>query len=148
MHECVCRKSMPQVVEARPPLVVRTAQTDLPGQGVERSMNVSAIQSVSPAGDEQIGGHLTLSPMTSASDDVVAEHFTGRRMQRHQAGFAELGAADRQHPRLEIDILKLKITCFAETQARNAQKPEQTVVDPRPQFTAVITTSHLKRSSQ
>ena len=69
-------------------------------------------------------------------------------MQRHQARLAELGAADRQHRRLEIDILKLKITCFAEAQARNAQKPEQAVVDPRPQLTADVTTSHQKCGSQ
>ena len=53
------------------------AQTDLPRQGVERSMNVSAIQAVSPTGDEQIGGHRPFSPMSIAARDVVAEHFTG-----------------------------------------------------------------------
>jgi hypothetical protein len=34
-------------------------------------------------------------------------------MQRHQASLAELGAADRQHRRLQIGILKLKVACFA-----------------------------------
>ena len=55
MHECVCRETMPHVVEARPPFVGRTAPADLPGQGVEGSMNVSAIQPIAPTGDEQKG---------------------------------------------------------------------------------------------
>ena len=36
--------------------------------------------------------------------------------------------------RLEIDILKLEVACFAEAQTRDAQQPEQTIVDPRPQL--------------
>src|SRR5205823_2338014 len=81
----------------------------------------------------------TADPMAIASGDVVPEDLTGRGMQRHQTGLAELGAADRQHPILQIDILKLKIACFAEAQARNAQQPEQAVIDPRPQRTAFKT---------
>src|SRR2546426_7747129 len=76
--------------------------------------------------------------MAIASGDVVTEDLTGRRRQRHQTRLAELGAADRQHPILQIDILKLKIARFAEAQARNAQQPEQAVIDPRPQFTAAL----------
>ena len=59
--------------------------------------------------------------MAIASGDVVAEDLTGRGMQRHQTRLAEFGAADRQHSGLEIDILKLKIACFAKAQARNAE---------------------------
>ena len=35
-------------------------------------------------------------------------------MQRHQASFTELGTADRQHPRLQIDILQFEVACFTE----------------------------------
>ena len=38
-------------------------------------------------------------------------------MQGYQAGLAELGASDRQHSLLEIDVLKLEVARFAETQA-------------------------------
>jgi hypothetical protein len=69
-------------------------------------------------------------------------------MQRHQAHLAELGAADRQHRRFEIDILKLKITCFAEAQTRNAEKAEKAIVDPGPQLTANVSTSHQTCGSQ
>jgi hypothetical protein len=45
-------------------------------------------------------------------------------MQRHQTSLAELGAANRQHRRLQIGILKLEVACFAEAQTRNAQQSE------------------------
>src|SRR5437899_1452985 len=51
--------------------------------------------------------------MAIASGDVVTEDLTGRRRQRHQTRLAELGAADRQHPILQIDILKLKTLSWA-----------------------------------
>ena len=108
-------------VEPRATIVRWTAETDLPGQGIEGSMNISAIQPIAPARDEQIRRDRSACPMTIAPGDIVVEHLTRRGMQRHQTRFAELGATDRQHRSLEIDILKLKIACFAETQARNAQ---------------------------
>jgi hypothetical protein len=74
---------MSHVVKARATTVRWTAQTDLPRQGVERSMNVSAIQSVPPAGDKQIGGNRPSGPMSIATSDVVAEHFTSGGMQWH-----------------------------------------------------------------
>ena len=46
-------------------------------------------------------------------------------MQRHETVLAELGAADRQHRGLQIDILKFEVACFAQAQARDAQQSEQ-----------------------
>jgi Cu/Ag efflux pump CusA len=65
------------LVQSRATTVAWAAQTDLPRQVVERSMNVPAIQAVPPTGDEQIGGNRPFSPMSIAASDVVAEHFTG-----------------------------------------------------------------------
>ena len=59
--------------------------------------------------------------MAIASGDVVTEDSTGRGMQRHQTRLAELGATDRQHSGLEIDILKLKMARLAEAETRNAE---------------------------
>src|SRR2546426_12465465 len=118
--------------------VERATQTNLPAQGIERSMNISAIQPMAPAGDEQKGGHRPVPPMAFASADVICEHVAGRGMQGHQTSLAELGAADGQHRCLEIDISKLEVACFAEAQTRDTQQPQQTVVDPRPSFTAFI----------
>jgi hypothetical protein len=42
-------------------------------------------------------------------------------MQPHEASLTELGAADRQDRRLQIDILKLEIASFAKAKAGNAQ---------------------------
>jgi hypothetical protein len=77
-------------------------------------MNVSLIQTIAPAGDEQIGGHRSSCPMSLTSGDVVSKHRAGRCMQRHQASFAELGTADRQHRHLQIGILKFQVTCFTQ----------------------------------
>src|SRR5207245_10431059 len=86
--------------------------------------------------------------MAIASGDEVTEDSTGRGMQRHQTRLAELGATDRQHSGLEIDILKLKIACLAEAETRNAEQTEQAVVDRTPRLTTFITGWHLVRSSQ
>ncbi len=51
-------------------------------------------------------------------------------MQGHQTGHAEFRTADGQHRRVEVDIVKLEVTGFTETQPRDTQEPEQTVVDP------------------
>ena len=147
-HERACCESVSQIVQARSTTVGCAAQTDLPGQGIERSMNVSTIQPIAPAGDEQVGGHRTLPPVAFAPADVVCEHFAGRGMQRYQAGLAELGAADGQQCFLEIDILKLDVACFAEAQARDTQQPEETVIDPRPQPAAFIAAWHVESGAQ
>jgi len=52
--------------------------------------------------------------MALTSGKGVCHHRTGRSMQRHQASFAKLGTADRQHPRLQIDILQFEIARFTE----------------------------------
>src|SRR5258708_39920058 len=91
------------------------AQTDLPGQRIERSMNLSAIQTIAPVGNEQIGGDLSSRPMTFASCEVVGKYFASRCVQRHESRLAKLGAPDRQHRRLKIQVLKLETARFAET---------------------------------
>jgi hypothetical protein len=43
LHECAGCESVPEVVQARTMMVGWAAQADLPGQHIERSMNVSVI---------------------------------------------------------------------------------------------------------
>src|SRR5437867_2498273 len=138
VHEGVSGKSVSHVVKTRSMTVGRATQTNLPAQRVERSMNISAIQPMAPAGDEQEGGHRALPPMALASAKVIGEHVAGRGMQGHQTGLAEFRAADGQHPGVEVDIVKLEVAGFAEAQPRDTQEPEQTVVDPRAQPPAFI----------
>src|SRR6266849_1689100 len=97
LHEGVCRETMAHVVQTRPATVGSSSQTNLARQSIESSVNVSAIQTITPAGNEQIGGHCTSGPMSSAPGDVVCKHLTGCCVQRHKASLAELGAADCQH---------------------------------------------------
>src|SRR5216684_1362165 len=107
LHEGICCESVSHIVETRSMAVGRATQADLSGQRIESPMDLATIQTIAPAGDEQIGRHRPLCPMAIASGDVVCEHFAGRGMHRDQASLAELGAADPQHCCLKIDILKL-----------------------------------------
>src|SRR5271157_1013750 len=91
LHEDIRRKAMTQVVQTRAMTVRGAPQADLSRQRIERSMNLSAIQSMAPVGDEQIRGDHSSHPMTPTSGDIVRQHRTGRGMQRHEASFTELG---------------------------------------------------------
>src|SRR6516164_5018619 len=64
LHECICRETVAHVVQTRASTVGCAPQTDLPRQRIKRSMNVSRVQAVAPAGDEQIGGHSSSCPMS------------------------------------------------------------------------------------
>src|SRR6266849_4765368 len=84
VHEGVRGKSVSHVVETRAMIVGRATQTNLPAQRIERSMYISVIQPMAPAGDEHKGGHRALPPMACASAKVIGEHVAGRGMQGHQ----------------------------------------------------------------
>ncbi len=113
-HERVGREAMPHVMQTRPMTVGRTAQADLPRQGIERSVNFAGIQTIAPARDEQIGRHWSVSPMAASTDEVPVEHLAGGRMQRDETFLAELGPADRQDCGPEVDISKLEIERLAQ----------------------------------
>jgi len=120
-------------------MTVRGAsQADLPGQRVKRSTDICTVQLMAPAGNEQVRGHRSLPPVVVAATDVLSEHAAGRAMHRHQPSLAEFSATDSQRLGLEIDILKLEVAGFADTQPRDTQESEQTVVDPGPQLSAFI----------
>jgi len=111
-------------------------------------VNVSGIQAIAQARDEQIGRNGTLSPVVASSEEVPLEHLAGGRMQRDETVLAELGAADRQDCGPEVDISKLEIERFAQPQARDAQQSVQAVKDPRPQRAAFIAARHDKSGAQ
>src|SRR5262245_39456 len=148
VHECVGRESVSQVVQQRAVAVGSAAETNLPGQCVERSMNLCPIKPMAGPRDEQVGRYRSLSPMAFPSADVFCEYFAGRGMQRHQTILAELGTADGQHPCFEVDILKLEINCFAKAQARDTQQPQKTVVDPGTQLVALTSIWDVERGAQ
>src|SRR5260370_36127117 len=69
-------------------------------------------------------------------------------MHRPQPSLADVRAPEGQRRGLEIDILKLEVAGFADTQPRDTQESEQTVVDPGPQFSAFIAAWQCKRGAQ
>jgi hypothetical protein len=71
-----------------------------------------------------------------APRSILREHLLGRGMYRHQTRFAELGAANRQHTFLEIDILDSESDRLTNPQAGHTEQPEQTVIGPRAQAPA------------
>ena len=107
-----------------PVMVGYAAQTDLPGQRIERSTDICTIQPVSRARDEQMRGNWSPPPVAVASTDVLGEDAAGRAMQRLQSSLAELSAADGQDRCFEIDILNLKVAGFADAQSRDTQESE------------------------
>ena len=147
-HECVRGESVSQVVQTWAMTVRGASQADLPGQHVKRSTDICTVQLMAPAGNEQVGGHRSLPPVVVAATDVLSEHAAGRSMHRHQPSLAELSATDSQRLGLEIDILKLEVAGFADTQPRDTQESEQTVVDPGPQLSAFIAAWQGKRGAQ
>src|SRR5258706_4356127 len=62
-HECSRGESVSQVMQTRAMTVAGATQTDLPGQRIKHSTNVRAIQPVARAGDEQMRGNWSLSPV-------------------------------------------------------------------------------------
>src|SRR5690349_15679952 len=71
VHQRGRGKSMAKIVQTRPMAVARAAQSDASRGRIERAVNLSAIQSVPPARDEQARGDRAFAPMPLASIDVA-----------------------------------------------------------------------------
>src|SRR6266852_3343277 len=108
-------ESVSHVMQTGTVIIGYPAQTDLSGQRIESSMNVSTIQTITSAGNKQRGGDRSSRKMTFAPRDVVGKYFAGGCVQRHESRLAKLAAADRQHRRLKIQVLKLETARFTET---------------------------------
>src|ERR1700685_3685931 len=98
---------MPHVMQTGAASLGWTTQPDLARQGVEGAANIAAIESVAPRRQEQVVRSRALCPHALTPCDVACEYSTGRRMNRHQTILAELGTADREYPRLQIDVMQL-----------------------------------------
>lgn len=97
-YQRVGGESVSHVMQTWSVIVGNAAQTDLPGQRIESSMNLSAVQTIAPAGNEQIGGDRASRPMTVASRDVVGKYFASRCVQRHESRLTRLRASPRRMP--------------------------------------------------
>jgi hypothetical protein len=123
---------MSEVVHARSGTIARAAQTDLAGQAPEDAVDVLMQQSTTALRDEEVCA-AARSKMRIAPFGVAAECRAGRQMQRHEAQFAELGQPDRQHARLQVDVVTLEADRLGQTHARHRDQPEQIVVGPSAQ---------------
>src|ERR1700723_596959 len=87
-YQSVRCKSVPHVMQAWTVIIGDAAQTDLPGQCIKSSMDVSAVKTIALAGNEQIRGDRAAFPMTFAPRNVIGKYLAGRCVQRHEARLA------------------------------------------------------------
>lgn len=147
-HQRVRRENMPHVMQARTVAVSCAAQADLARQSIERSMNVSHIEAITPTGCEHIRRRRQSCALSFSAFDKILQYCARRCVHGHETGLSELCAADRQHCGIEINVRKLEVPGFAKAQAGNAQQSEQAVVCQRPELAAGISARHLKRGGQ
>jgi hypothetical protein len=100
--------------------VGRTTQSNLPGQSIESSADLSTIQPITSLRNEQVAC-LAAGQKTFAAGNVVSEHLAGRSVQGYQTGLAELGASHRKETLLEINVLEFEVAGLTDTQAGYAQ---------------------------
>ena len=124
-------KSMTKVVQAGTVTGRGPAQTDPARQLVEGSMDITDVQVISSTGDEEGRGCGAACKEALPARSILREHLLGRPMDRYEAGFAELGTANRQQTFLKIDILDLESDRLTNPQAGDTEQAEQTVIRPR-----------------
>jgi hypothetical protein len=73
-------EAIPEVVDARPGVIARPAQTNLAGQPPENTMNILVEQPTAALGDEEVRA-AARSKMSVAPFRVVEQSFAGRPMQ-------------------------------------------------------------------
>ena len=78
-------------------------------------MDVSAVQTIALAGNEQIRGDRPAFPMAFAPRHVIDKNLAGRCVQRHEARLSEFAVADRQQRHLKVHVLEFEIARFTET---------------------------------
>ena len=89
--------------------------------------------------------------MTFAPNEILQENLARGSMQGYQSVLSELGAADREDPCLQIEVLKLEIARLTQTQPRYGQQPEEAVIDPGQQralFALTYRDRHVERGTQ
>jgi hypothetical protein len=71
--------------------------------------------------------HVTSSQELSSALPVIDQDLDGRLMQRHQAGFAELGGSYRQDTFIKINVIRGEAERFANAEARHTEQAEKTM---------------------
>jgi len=99
-------------------------------------VNIADVQMISSAGDEEVRGSGVICDEAFSACLVLRQHRLGRRMNRHQTGFPELRAANRQQALLQIDIVDLQANGLTNPQASDTEQAEQTVKRPGAQAIA------------
>ena len=69
-------------------------------------------------------------PERVAAPGVISERGNGGQMDRNEPGLAELGVADGQQSRVEIDILTLEPQRFTDPQSGDRKQAENAIIGP------------------
>ena len=103
---------------------VGAAQPDLARQAVESAADVTAIELVACASDEEMG-RFVAAQMACSARGIACQDVPGRGVERYQPGLAELAAAHGEHAGVEVDIARPQAQRFAHAQAGHAQQAQQ-----------------------
>lgn len=144
----ICGEDVPHVVQTRAVAVINPAQANPPGQSIERSMNITYVEAITPIGGEQIRRRRQGCVMSMSAFNQILQHRACCCVHRHETGLSELRAADRQNHGFEIDVRELEVPGLAEAQAGHAEQSEWAVVCQRPEFAAGIMARHLECGGQ
>ncbi len=78
-------------------------------------MDISAVQTITQAGNEQMSGDRPAFPMAFAPCNVIGKNFACRCVQRHEAGLAKFAVANCQKRHLKVHVFEFEIAHFTET---------------------------------
>src|SRR5215831_13468148 len=120
-----------KIVQAWAAAGIRTTQSDLSGEDVERTVDLAFVQPVAV----QVYQEIPLGPRAEAlipAFRVVGQYLTSRGMQRNQTGLSELSPSNRENAFGPIHIPPSEAERLAQPHSCDPPQTEKAVVGPGP----------------
>ena len=111
-------ESVPKIMDPRTALPSRDSQSDPPNQLAESMLHLRLAQSRAEFRNKE-AVIFALGKDLVAQCGIVLQRITGRRMQRNQPGFSELGVANMDDAADEIHILAIQCEAFSDPHPAN-----------------------------
>jgi hypothetical protein len=122
-------KSVPQVMEAWTEAIPDFSQTDLAREFDEGPADHAVGQRCALVGQEKAGREMPgikfIPPM-----EIPLELFHGGRMQRNQAGLAELGQPNGQESLFEINVSVIEAKDFTDSHPGHGHQAKEAIIGP------------------
>jgi hypothetical protein len=114
------RKTVAKVMQAWATTGVDGTQSNLPGQRVEGSVDLTFVEWVAVFVYEEVAVGSSPKPAIPTFH-IIGKDLTGRSMHRYQPRLSKLGPANRENAFGPVHILRLKIQRLTEPQTRDCQ---------------------------